>query len=137
MTIAQKQYLKKWIITIGFFLYCIALLIFLFIGSETNNWMMWVGCGMLIAPAVPIAFAAFYIPIATIVWHWRLMGECTTDWETETLQRWWFFIRRSDTWKEYISEDIHENFSEEETEQYNKLVDFMYRLKSIKKPRWL
>lgn len=138
MTTAQKEYLTKRLKIVGVIAYVIALLVFTILGAETHNWMMWVGCAMILLPSVPIAFYTLYMPIGATIWHWRLMGECHTEWEAKVLNQWWFFIYRSESWPNYISEWIWENYpGEEEREVRYKLFDFMYRLEKVKKPMLL
>ena len=76
MTHAQKECLLKGAKIFGIFLYCILIIVFAAAGSETQNWMMWVSLAMLGAPSAFLAFALIYVPIATAVWHWRLLGIC-------------------------------------------------------------
>ena len=76
MTKMQKAYVVKGLKVVGIILYCIAIMVFTIAGSTTGHWIRWVGLAMIIALTLPIAFATLYIPIATAIWHWRLMGIC-------------------------------------------------------------
>lgn len=135
MTTAQREYLKKWLKGLGIAAYCITCITFSAIGAINDNWLIWIGLGMLGVPAASIAFASIYVPIATMVWHWRLMGECKTDWEARTLNHWWFWMQRSDSWAEYLTEEIEDYYEEKEVRQRH--FDFLYRLENVKKPSWL
>lgn len=135
MTTAQKEYLKKWLNGLAIAAYVFTIIVLTAIGAPNGTWPMWVALGMLSVPVAAIAFVAFYVPIATMVWHWRLMGECKNDWEARTLKHWWFWIQRSDSWVEYLTEEIEEYYEEEEDRQMR--LDFLHRLENVKKPRWL
>lgn len=135
MTTAQKEYLKKWLTGLAIAAYVFTIIIFTAIGAPNGTWPMWVALGMMLVPVAAIAFMTFYVPIATMVWHWRLMGECKNDWEARTLKHWWFWIQRSDSWVEYLTEVIEEYYEEEEDRQMR--LDFLHRLENVKKPSWL
>lgn len=136
MTHAQKEYLLKGAKIFGIFLYCLLILLFAIAGSETQNWMMWVSLAMFAAPAALIAFATLYIPIATAVWHWRLMGICEEEWQSKLLSHWWFWMCRSEKWFDYLKEDIEDDFGNDESAK-QKATDFLYALKRVKKPKLL
>ena len=135
MTTAQKEYLKKLLKGLAIAAYCFTTIVLTAIGVPNGTWPMWVALGMMLVPAAAIAFVSFYVPIATLVWHWRLMGECKNDWEARTFNRWWFWIQRSDSWVKYLTEEIEEYYEEEENRQMR--LDFLHRLESVKKPSWL
>ncbi len=135
MTKMQKAYVTKGLKVIGIILYCIATMVFIIAGSETKHWIMWVGLAMFIAPVIPIAFATFYIPIATTVWHWRLMGVCEEEWQAQLLSKWWFYINRSEKWCKYLKEEIEDNYHDEVAKQT--AIDFLHALARVKKPKWL
>ena len=135
MTKMQKDHLKKTLKIIGAILYCITCLTFAVIGSETQNWMLWVSLAMTCVLAVPIAFMMVYVPIATAVWHWRLMGACDEEWQAQLLSKWWFFISRSEKWCKYLKEEIEDNYHDEVVKQT--AIDFLHALARVKKPKWL
>ena len=136
MTHAQKEYLLKGVKFFGIFLYCILTIVFTVAGSETQNWMMWVGLTMLVAPCVFIAFLLIYVPIATAVWHWRLMGICEEEWQSKLLSRWWFWMYRSEKWFDYLKGEIEDDFGDDESVK-QKATDFLHALARVKKPRLL
>lgn len=135
MTTAQREYLKKRLKGLGIVAHCITIIVLVAIGAPNGTWPMWVALGMLGVPAVFIAFASIYVPIATAVWHWRMMGECHTEVESNILNQWWFFIVRSDSWVNYLTEEIEDYDAELNTKQF--YLDFLHRLENVKKPKWL
>lgn len=135
MTIAQKEYLKKMTKVLAITAYVIAILIFIIIGAPNRTWCLWVGLGLIALPAVFVVFALIYVPIAMVIWHWRLMGECKTELEAIILERWWFWVRRSDTWADYLTEEIEEDDCDKAIKQM--YLEFLHRLKNVKKPKWL
>ncbi len=138
MTKMQKDYIAKWLKVVGIILYCVATIVFMIAGGETRHWIMWVGLVMLAVPSAFIIFACAYVPFATMVWHWRLMGECKTEWESETLQRWWFWMYRSERWQDYLWQEVAEEYPEDtDYDERRKMGEFIFRLAEVKKPRWL
>ena len=134
MTTAQKEYLKKWLNGLAIAAYVFTIIVLTAIGVPNGTWPMWVALGMMLVPAAAIAFMTLYVPIATMVWHWRLMCECKNNWEARILKRWWFWIQRSDSWVEYLTESIEEYYEEEDRQMQ---LDFLHRLENVKKPSWL
>ena len=136
MTHAQRKYLKKWLTGIGIMLYCVILMILVVTGSNGIDICLWIGLAMIIIPCVPLVFILLSVPFATIIWHWRLMGECQNEWESNLLNQWWLWIYRSDSWVEYITELIYEEYQgDKELREY--AVNFALRLDEVKKPKWL
>lgn len=127
----QKEYLKKLFIGIGLFLWGVAIIVSAALGEP---WV-WFAIGSMSVIAVPMLFVVFYVPIATQVWHWRLMGICNTETEEELLRDWWFWMRWPDTWTEYIAQDILENYTNIKSK--TEAEDFLWRLAEVKKPKWL
>ena len=124
MTKMQKAYMTKGLKAVGIILYCIATMVFIIAGSETHQWIRWVGLAML------------YIPIAMAVWHWRLMGICEEEWQSKLLSHWWFWMYRSDGWFDYLKEEIEDDFDDDENAK-QKATDFLHALARVKKPRLL
>lgn len=137
MTKMQKAYITKGFKVVGVILYCIAMVAFTIMGCETQHWIRWVGFSMILIPAaVLLAFVLLYIPIATAVWHWRLMGICEEEWQSKLLSNWWFWIRRSDEWFCYLRGEIEESFGDDgDAKQI--AIDFLYALARVKKPKLL
>lgn len=135
MTIAQKEYLKKKLNVLAIIAYVITVITLTAIGAPNGTWPMWVTLGMVGVPAVTIACASIYVPIATMVWHWRMMGECHTETESKILDRWWFFIVRSDSWVDYLTEEIEDYDVEPSVKQF--YLDFLHRLENVEKPKLL
>lgn len=127
----QKEYLKKLFIGIGLFLWAVAIIVSATLGEPWH----WFAIGSTSVIAIPMLFIILYVPIATQVWHWRLMGICNAETEEELLRDWWFWIRRSDTWADYIAQDILENYTD--TSSKTEAEDFLRRLAEVKKPKWL
>lgn len=136
MTTMQQNYLKKVLKAVGAIAYGIACALFTIIGGANNHWTMWIGLGLMGLPATLIAFACIYIPIATEVWHWRLMAICENAWQAELLDHWWFWMYRSEKWFDYLKTDIEENFSDTE-EMKQMTTDFLHALARVKKPKLL
>ena len=130
MTTMQKKHLIKILTVFGALAYGITAIVFAAIGEPWH----WVAIGMMSLVALPIAVAMVYIPIAGAVWHWRLMGACITDEDEELLSGWWFYINRSESWAEYLRDEIAEC---KEDEWREGAEDLLNRLEKVKKPRWL
>lgn len=136
MTTMQQNYIKKVLKAIGVIAYCVAMALLTIIGGANNHWTMWIGLGLMGLPATLIAFACIYIPIATEVWHWRLMAICEDAWQAKLLDHWWFWMYRSEKWFDYLKTDIEENFSDTE-EMKRMTTDFLHALARVKKPKLL
>ena len=136
MTKMQKAYVAKRLKVVGIILYCIAIMVFTIAGSTTGHWIMWVGLAMLGAPTIPIAFAMLYIPIASVVWHWRLLGICEEEWQSKLLSHWGLWMYRSEKWFDYLKEEIEDAFGDDENVK-QKATDFLYALARVKKPKLL
>ena len=126
----QKEWLKNASVIIGAILY-LALIIIPMLISKTGAWISFILC---IPPLVFILGYAIYMPIATFIWHWRLMGACITDEDEELLRTWWFFIKRSECWADYLWKEIQEMKDEEWREGAE---DLRTRLMCVKKPKWI
>lgn len=126
----QKEWLKNTGAIIGAIFY-LALIIIPMLISKTGAWISFILCVPLL---VFIIGYGIYLPIANMVWHWRLMGVCITDEDEELLQTWWFWIKRSECWPEYLWAEIQEMEDEEWREGAE---DLRTRLMCVKKPKWI
>ena len=135
MTTMQRNCLKKTLAVLGAITYGIVAIVFAAL-SDVLYWAPWVSIAMTGLVAVPIAFAIIYVPIATAVWHWRLMGICEEEWQSKLLSSWWFWMYRNENWFCYLQEDITYNFSNDEKAK-QKATDFLYALARVKKPKLL
>lgn len=131
----QKEYVMKWLNGLaiaGWIVLCI-------VSATMGEPWHWFALGSMIIVATPIAFAMFYFPLATLVWHWRLMGVCETEAEGNVLKAWWFWMRRSDDWYGYLVNDIYERYPDEKADRESRyvLMTFLDKLTKVKKPKWL
>ncbi len=126
----QKEWLKNGAFILGSIIYVVLMLACLFLG---DGWLYW-GAIMAFAVAIPLSVYMVYLPIANMVWYWRLMGACITDEDEELLRTWWFFIKRSECWADYLWKEIQEMEDEEWREGAE---DLRTRLMCVKKPKWI
>ena len=126
----QKEWLKNGGFILGSIIYVVLMLICLLLGEA---WLYW-GAIMAFAVAIPLSVYMVYLPIANMVWYWRLMGACITDEDEELLRTWWFFIKRSECWADYLWKEIQEMKDEEWREGAE---DLRTRLMCVKKPKWI
>ncbi len=126
----QKEWLKNTGAIIGAILYLVAILITMFM----DGFWTWISFILSLIALIPILGYAIYCPIATFVWHWRLMGACITDEDEELLRTWWFFIKRSECWADYLWKEIQEMENDEWREGAE---DLRTRLMCVKKPKWI
>lgn len=127
----QKDWLRNMALIVGAILY----LAFIIITMFMDGFWLWVGFALSLLAAIPIfIYGIIYVPIANMVWHWRLMGACITDEDEELLRTWWFWIKRSDCWADYLWKEIQEMEDEEWREGAE---DLRTRLMCVKKPKWI
>ena len=126
----QKEFIKNGAFILGTIIYSVLMLTCLLLG---DNWLYW-GAIMAFALFIPISVYMVYLPIANMVWYWRLMGACITDEDEELLRTWWFFIKRSECWVDYLQKEIQEMKDEEWREGAE---DLRTRLMCVKKPKWI
>lgn len=132
MTTMQKNHLKKVLKVFGALAYGIIAITFIAAGEPWH----WITLAMTGLVALPIAVAMVYLPIAGAVWHWRLMGICEEEWQSNLLSCWWFWISRSENWFDYLKKEIESDFGDDEKAK-RQAIDFLYALARVKKPRWL
>lgn len=135
MTNAQKAYLIKRLKVLGGIAYCVTAIVFAALGNILP-WAPYIALAQLGAVALPIAFAMIYVPIATAVWHWRLMGVCENEQEEKVLDAYWFYVYRSENWMSYLRADVNDRYADNE-EHRDILLAFIDKLASVKKPRLL
>ena len=126
----QKDWLKTRAFILASIIYVALMLACLFLGG---GWLYW-GAIMVYVVIIPLSVYMVYLPIANMVWYWRLMGACITDEDEELLRTWWFFIKRSDCWPDYLWKEIQEMKDEEWREGAE---DLRTRLMCVKKPKWI
>lgn len=126
----QREYLKKWLIGIAILVGIVLLIACAFFGSPWH-YLPLVACLGLVV----FLFGSLIVgAIGTMIWHWRLMGECKNAWECDLLDHWWFWIYRSDKWESYIIDLIHEEYGAHSNIEQEAL-NFYNRLREVKKPR--
>lgn len=132
MTHAQREYLKKWLFVFGIVL-GVAFMIFCLL---SDSWLNLIP--LVVSCCVLVTFITVFIVemVGMAIWRWRLMGECKTVWETKTLDWWWFWMGRSDSWVDYVPTLIEDSFDEDSTE-YKMAFDLYERFCAVKKPRCL
>jgi NADH:ubiquinone oxidoreductase subunit K len=134
MSNAQKNYLKKWAIALG----CILILGLLITCIALGNPWHWIAFGVAVIIVVACVAVLVSLGIGTIVWHWRLMGECKTKWEEEMLAYWWIFMNyHSGNWEELIPRMIEEDTDGESDIQRKYQMELFERFKAVKAPRVL
>ena len=134
MTNAQREWLKGKLKWFAFITCCVTAVVCAALGNLVP-WLPWVSIAMMGLLVLPIAFAMFYIPIALAVWHWRLLGVCENENEKNLLNAYWFWIYRSESWAQYLTEDVCDRYEEGEHRQI--LLNFINKLAAVPKPRWL
>ena len=132
MSNAQKNYLKKCAIAFGCILILGLLITCLALGEPWD----WIAFGVAVAVLVACVAVVVIEVVSYIIWHWRLMGECKTEWEEDTLKWWWRFMNyHSGCWEELIPRMIDEEYKDEYTRQ--KAIALLKRFKAVKSPRIL
>ena len=127
----QKEWLKTVGLIAGAILYLIVILVTMCLGEE---WL-WISLILTLLVTIPIfIYGIIYVPIANMIWYWRLMGACITDEDEELLRTWWFWIKRSDYCADYLWNEIQEMKDEELREGAE---DLRTRLMCVKKPKWI
>ena len=126
----QKEFIKNGALILGSIIYVALMFTGLALGG---GWFYWSAI-MAFAILIPLSVYIVYLPIATFVWHWRLMSVCITDEDEELLRTWWFFIKRSECWADYLWKEIQEMKDEEWREGAE---DLRTRLMCVKKPTWI
>lgn len=134
MSNTQRNYLKKWAIAIGYIL----ILAFLTTCIVLGRPWQWIALGVVVTIVVACVAMLVSLGIGTIVWHWRLMGECKTEWEEEMLAYWWRFMNyHSGNWEELIPCMIEEDTDEEIGIERKQQMELFERFKAVKAPRVL
>lgn len=126
----QKDWLKTRAFILVSIIYVALMLACLLLGG---GWLYWCAI-MAYIVIIPLSVYMFYLPIANMVWYWRLMGACITDEDEKLLRSWWFFIKRSECWADYLWKEIQEMENEEWREGAE---DLRTRLMCVKKPKWI
>ena len=75
----QKEFIKNGALILGSIIYVALVFTGLALGG---GWFYWSAI-MAFAILIPLSVYIVYLPIATFVWHWRLMGACITDEDEE------------------------------------------------------
>ena len=132
MTNAQKNYLKKWAIALSCILIFGLLITCIVLGEPWD----WIAFGVTVAVLVACVAVVLIEVIGSMIWHWRLMGECKNEWEEDMLAYWWRFMNyHSGNWEEFIpcmiEEDTNEDFGERKRQ-----TDLFKRFKTVRPPKW-
>lgn len=131
MSDAQKKYLKEWAIALGCILIPVLLIILGVLGSPWD----WIAFGIISIVVLGCIGLLIIEAIGSMIWHWRLMGECKTEWETNTLSWWWPFMNyHSGNWLEFIPRMIDEEYTDEYTRQ--EAIKLFERFKAVQPPKW-
>ena len=128
----QREWLKRVLFFVGMFAYLAFEMMTIVLGGR------WLYVGLIggLVILVPLLFILVYVPIASIIWYWRLMGICENDWEENTLRFWWRFIGYwCGDWESLIPQIIEEDYDDEYNK--NEAKKLFERIKAVKKPRWL
>lgn len=126
----QKEWLKNGAFILGSIIYVSFMLVCLALGG---GWLYW-GAIMAFAVLIPLSVYVVYLSVACMIWHWRLMGVCITEEDEELLRTWWFFIKRSECWADYLWKEIQDM---EDEECRKGAEDLRTRLMCVKKPKWI
>ena len=134
MSNAQKDYLKKWAIGIGFVL-ALALLFTALVAGGVWAIIGLVFVGLLACSCIGILLAT---AIASLIWHWRLMGVCENEWEELMLKKWWRYMNYwGGCWEDLIPRMIEEDTDEELGIERKQQMELFERFKAVKVPRVL
>lgn len=134
MSNAQKNYLKKWAVALGV-IFGIVLMILCFVLG--NPWDLIVTAIFCLGGLALIVVMVAEI-IGSTIWHWRLMGECKTEWEEEMLAYWWRFMNYcGGDWEGLIPRMIEEDTDEELGIERKYQMELFERFKAVKAPRIL
>lgn len=131
MSNAQKNYLKKWALALGIIFGMVLMITCVALGEP---WL-WITLGIMVLTLVAMAVVVVVEIIGSMVWHWRLMGVCKTEWEEDTLRWWWRFMNyHSGCWEELIPRMIDEEYKDEYSRQ--EAIALFERFKAVKPPKW-
>lgn len=135
MSNAQKNYLKKWAVVLGCVLILGLLITCLVLGEPWD----WIAFGVAVAVTVACVAVLVIGVIGSMIWHWRLMGECKTEWEEEMLAYWWRWMNycHIGNWEEFIPRMIEEETDEELGIERKQQMELFERFKAVKAPRVL
>lgn len=134
MSNAQKDYLKKWAIVLGVIFGIVLMITCIILGHPFDFIALGaIGCVCLVCIATVIVEI-----IGSMIWHWRLMGECKTKWEAEMLAYWWRFMNyHSGNWEELIPCMIEAETDEKLGTEREQQMELFERFKAVKAPRVL
>lgn len=131
MSNAQKNYLKKWAIALGCTLILGLLITCLVLGEPWD----WIAFGVVVAALVTCVAVLVIEAIASLIWHWRLMGVCESEWEEEMLAHWWRYMNYwGGCWEDLIPKMIAEYY-EPDSVEYILRMRLFEKFKSVKMPR--
>lgn len=133
MSNAQKDYLKKWAIGIGFVLALALLFTALVVGG------IWAIIGLVFVGLLACSCVGILLvsAIGTLIWHWRLMGVCENEWEEQMLRYWWRWMGYwGGCWEDLIAQMIAEKY-EQDTEDYVLRMELYDKFRAVPVPRVL
>lgn len=134
MSDTQRNYLKKWAIALGYILILGFLITCIVLGDPWE----WIAFGVAVVILVACIAVVVIAIVGSMVWHWRLMGECKTKWEEEMLAYWWRFMNyHSGNWEELIPCMIEAETDEKLGTERTQQMELFERFKAVKAPRVL
>lgn len=133
MSDAQKNYLKKWALALGVIFSVVLLVTFLILGHPFD----WITLGVLGCVCLACIASVIVGVFASLIWHWRLMGACESEWEEEMLAHWWRYMNYwGGCWEDLIPKMIAE-YHEPDSVEYILRMRLFEKFKSVKAPRVL
>jgi hypothetical protein len=133
MSNAQKNYLKKWATTLGIILSIVLIVTFIALGDPWH----WISLGIAVLALVAIVVGFIATAIASLIWHWRLMGVCENEWEEHMLKKWGRYMNYwGGCWEDLIPRWIAEDY-EQNTQDYVLRMELYDKFRAVKVPRVL
>lgn len=134
MSNAQKNYLKKWALVLGVISGVVLMITFIALGEPWH----WITFGVVVLALVAFLAGLVATVIASLVWHWRLMGVCENQWEEAMLAYWWRYMNYwGGCWEDLIPRIIEEDTDEELGIERKQQMELFERFKAVKAPRVL
>ena len=130
MSNAQKNYLKKWAIALGCILVLGLLITCIVVGEPWD----WIALGVAVAVLVTCVATLVFEAIASLIWHWRLMGVCENEWEEHMLKKWWRYMNYwGGCWEDLIPQWIAEDY-EQNTQDYVLRMELYDKFRAVPVP---
>ena len=133
MTNAQKDYLKKWAIAFAVIAVFALMIMFICLGEPWH----WITLGIMVLLTAVFVVALVTNAIASLIWHWRLMGVCDNEWEEHMLKKWWRYMNYwGGCWEDLIPQWIAEDY-EQNSQDYVLRMELYDKFRAVKVPRVL